>query len=79
MFISAVLRLADIFTMNHRGRQRIRSRLSPAHFNAYRSSVLKRQADRVTIEDVKRKSHYDAELTTLILCDLRVIIQLEDN
>ncbi|CAI5691172.1 unnamed protein product [Oreochromis niloticus] len=46
--------LADIFTMNHRGRQRIRSRLSPAHFNAYRSSVLKRQGDRVTIEDVKQ-------------------------
>ncbi|KAM6974451.1 protein phosphatase 1 regulatory subunit 36 [Tautogolabrus adspersus] len=48
--------LADISTLNHRGRHSFRKILSPAHLNAYRSSVMKRQGDHVTIDDVKRKS-----------------------
>ncbi|XP_034747941.1 protein phosphatase 1 regulatory subunit 36 [Etheostoma cragini] len=46
--------LAEIFTLNSRGRQRIRKSLSPAHLNAYRSSVMKRRGDRISIDDVKQ-------------------------
>ncbi|XP_045913715.1 protein phosphatase 1 regulatory subunit 36 isoform X1 [Micropterus dolomieu] len=46
--------LAEIYTLNHRGRQSLRKSLSPAHLNAYRSSVMKRGGDRITIDDVKQ-------------------------
>ncbi|XP_060915321.1 uncharacterized protein LOC132990850 [Labrus mixtus] len=46
--------LAGISTLTHRGRQSSRKTLSPEHLNAYRSSVMKRQGDHVTIDDVKQ-------------------------
>ncbi|XP_078124029.1 protein phosphatase 1 regulatory subunit 36 [Sander vitreus] len=46
--------LAEICTLNSRGRQRIRKSLSPAHLNAYRASVMKRRGDRINIDDVKQ-------------------------
>ncbi|XP_036949653.1 protein phosphatase 1 regulatory subunit 36 isoform X1 [Acanthopagrus latus] len=46
--------LAAICMVNHRGRQNIRKSLSPAHLSAYRSSMMKRQGDRITIDDVKQ-------------------------
>ncbi|GAA6233190.1 protein phosphatase 1 regulatory subunit 36 isoform X1 [Lates japonicus] len=46
--------LAEICTPNRRGRQSIRKSLSAAHLNAYRSSVMKRRGDHVTIDDVKQ-------------------------
>ncbi|XP_070778502.1 protein phosphatase 1 regulatory subunit 36 [Enoplosus armatus] len=46
--------LAEVCAVNHRGRQSIRKSLSPAHLNAYRSSVMKRRGDRVTTDDVKQ-------------------------
>ncbi|XP_029298391.1 protein phosphatase 1 regulatory subunit 36 isoform X2 [Cottoperca gobio] len=46
--------LADICTLNHRGRQSIRKSLSPAHLHAYRFSVMKRRGDRITTDDVKQ-------------------------
>lgn len=54
-------RLAAICMVNHRGRQNIRKSLSPAHLSAYRSSMMKRQGDRITIDDVKRKCRYVVE------------------
>ncbi|KAL6099535.1 ppp1r36 [Pungitius sinensis] len=48
------VRLAEIYTVNHRGRQHIRKGLSPAHLHAYRSSVMRRQGDRITTDDVKQ-------------------------
>ncbi|XP_037329537.2 protein phosphatase 1 regulatory subunit 36 isoform X2 [Pungitius pungitius] len=47
-------RLAEIYTVNHRGRQNTRKGLSPAHLHAYRSSVMRRQGDRITADDVKQ-------------------------
>nr|XP_020453191.1 protein phosphatase 1 regulatory subunit 36 [Monopterus albus] len=41
-------------TLTHRGRQSIGKRLSPAHLNVYRSSVMNRRGERVTIDDVKQ-------------------------
>nr|XP_033492064.1 protein phosphatase 1 regulatory subunit 36 [Epinephelus lanceolatus] len=46
--------LAEVCTLNGRGRQSIRKSLSPAHLNAYRASVMKSQGDRITTDDVKR-------------------------
>ncbi|XP_029135992.2 protein phosphatase 1 regulatory subunit 36 [Labrus bergylta] len=46
--------LAGVSTLTHRGRQSSRKTLSPEHLNAYRSSVMKRQGDHVTIDDVKQ-------------------------
>ncbi|XP_054461444.1 protein phosphatase 1 regulatory subunit 36 [Anoplopoma fimbria] len=46
--------LAEVYTLNHRGRQSIRKSLSPAHLHAYRSSVMRRQGDRITTDDVKQ-------------------------
>ncbi|XP_044192612.1 protein phosphatase 1 regulatory subunit 36 [Thunnus albacares] len=46
--------LAEVCTLNHRGRQSIRKSLSPAHLNAYRSSVMQRHGDHVSIDDVKQ-------------------------
>ncbi|XP_041811876.1 protein phosphatase 1 regulatory subunit 36 [Chelmon rostratus] len=46
--------LAEICTSNHRGRQSTRKSLSPAHLNAYRSSVMKRPGDSITTDDVKQ-------------------------
>uniref|UniRef100_A0A7N8YLU4 Protein phosphatase 1 regulatory subunit 36 n=1 Tax=Mastacembelus armatus TaxID=205130 RepID=A0A7N8YLU4_9TELE len=41
--------------LNHRGRQSLGNSLSPAHLDTYRSSVMKRRGDCVTLDDVKRK------------------------
>ncbi|XP_051246468.1 protein phosphatase 1 regulatory subunit 36 [Dicentrarchus labrax] len=46
--------LAEICTLNQRGRQSTRKSLSPAHLNAYRASVMKRPGDHVTTDDVKQ-------------------------
>ncbi|XP_033980275.1 protein phosphatase 1 regulatory subunit 36 [Trematomus bernacchii] len=46
--------LAEICTLNHRGRQSIRKSLRPAHLHAYRSSVMRRRGDCITIDDVKQ-------------------------
>ncbi|CAJ1083211.1 protein phosphatase 1 regulatory subunit 36 isoform X1 [Xyrichtys novacula] len=46
--------LADMSPLNHRGHHSLKKSLSPAHLSAYRSDVMKRQGDRVTIEDVKQ-------------------------
>ncbi|XP_047461466.1 protein phosphatase 1 regulatory subunit 36 isoform X2 [Mugil cephalus] len=46
--------LAEVCTLNHRGRQSTIKNLRPAHLNEYRSSVMSRQGDRVTIDDVKQ-------------------------
>nr|XP_040044434.1 protein phosphatase 1 regulatory subunit 36 [Gasterosteus aculeatus aculeatus] len=46
--------LAEIYTLNHRGRQNITKGLSHAHLHAYRSSVMRRQGDRITTDDVKQ-------------------------
>ncbi|XP_028256292.1 protein phosphatase 1 regulatory subunit 36 [Parambassis ranga] len=46
--------LAEVCTLNRRGRQSIRNSLRPAHLDAYRSSVMERKGDRVTIHDVKQ-------------------------
>nr|XP_057903640.1 protein phosphatase 1 regulatory subunit 36 [Doryrhamphus excisus] len=46
--------LADVCILNHRGRQSSRKSLSTSHLNAYRASVLQKQGDYVTIEDVKQ-------------------------
>ncbi|XP_044026536.1 protein phosphatase 1 regulatory subunit 36 isoform X2 [Siniperca chuatsi] len=51
---SSFQKLAEICTLNHRGHQSIRKSLSPAHLNAYRSSVMKRRGDRITTDDVKQ-------------------------
>lgn len=48
-------RLAAVCMLNHRGRQSLRKSLSPAHLSAYRSTVMKRQGDCITTDDVKRK------------------------
>lgn len=63
------LRLAEICTSNHRGRQSTRKSLSPAHLNAYRSSVMKRPGDSITTDDVKRKCQYVTILLAIILRD----------
>ncbi|CAK6965795.1 protein phosphatase 1 regulatory subunit 36 [Scomber scombrus] len=46
--------LAEVCTLNHRGRQSTRKSLTSAHLNAYRSSVMQRQGDHVSIDDVKQ-------------------------
>ncbi|KAK5883390.1 hypothetical protein CesoFtcFv8_019726 [Champsocephalus esox] len=46
--------LAEICTLNHRGRQSIRKSLRPAHLHAYRSSVMRRRGDYITTDDVKQ-------------------------
>ncbi|XP_041665939.1 protein phosphatase 1 regulatory subunit 36 isoform X2 [Cheilinus undulatus] len=46
--------LADICTLNHRGRHSTKKSLSHVHLNAYRSSMIKRQGGHVTIDDVKQ-------------------------
>ncbi|KAK2830590.1 hypothetical protein Q5P01_018521 [Channa striata] len=46
--------LADVRTLNHRGRHSIRKSASSAHLKAFRSSVMKRRGDFVTINDVKQ-------------------------
>ncbi|KAM7373429.1 hypothetical protein PAMP_008280 [Pampus punctatissimus] len=46
--------LAEVSSLNHRGRHSIRKSLSPIHLNAYRSSVMQRQRDHVSIDDVKQ-------------------------
>ncbi|XP_034561440.1 protein phosphatase 1 regulatory subunit 36 isoform X2 [Notolabrus celidotus] len=46
--------LADICALNHRGRQSLRKGLSHAQLNAYRSSVMRRPRDHVSIDDVKQ-------------------------
>ncbi|XP_040909676.1 protein phosphatase 1 regulatory subunit 36 isoform X2 [Toxotes jaculatrix] len=46
--------LAEICTPSRRGRQNITESLSPAHLNTYRSSVMKRRGDYVTVGDVKQ-------------------------
>ncbi|KAK1880828.1 Protein phosphatase 1 regulatory subunit 36 [Dissostichus eleginoides] len=46
--------LAEICTLNHRGRQSIRKSLRPAHLHAYRSSVMRRRGDCITTDDVKQ-------------------------
>ncbi|XP_071402002.1 protein phosphatase 1 regulatory subunit 36 [Centroberyx affinis] len=47
-------KLAQFSTLNDRGRQSIRKTLSPSHLNAYRSSVMQRQGEHVTMDDVKQ-------------------------
>ncbi|XP_068566733.1 protein phosphatase 1 regulatory subunit 36 [Cebidichthys violaceus] len=46
--------LAEIYMLNHRGRQSLRKGLSQAPLHAYRSSVMRRQGDRITTNDVKQ-------------------------
>lgn len=64
--LTCFLRLAEVCTLNGRGRQSIRKSLSPAHLNAYRASVMKSQGDRITTDDVKRKCQYVVELITIM-------------
>ncbi|XP_061884894.1 protein phosphatase 1 regulatory subunit 36 [Entelurus aequoreus] len=46
--------LADVCILTTRGRQSSRKSLSTARLNAYRASVLQKQSDHVTIDDVKQ-------------------------
>ncbi|TMS18104.1 Protein phosphatase 1 regulatory subunit 36 [Larimichthys crocea] len=46
--------LAEMCTVNHRGRHSLRKSLSPAHLNAYRASLMKRRGDFITTDDVKQ-------------------------
>ncbi|KAM9838236.1 protein phosphatase 1 regulatory subunit 36 [Aulostomus maculatus] len=46
--------LAEVCTLNHRGHQNIRKSLTAAQLRDYRSSLMKRQGDHVTLDDVKR-------------------------
>uniref|UniRef100_UPI003AB07B03 protein phosphatase 1 regulatory subunit 36 n=1 Tax=Centroberyx gerrardi TaxID=166262 RepID=UPI003AB07B03 len=47
-------KLAQFSTLNDGGRQSIRKTLSPSHLNAYRSSVMQRQGEHVSMDDVKQ-------------------------
>ncbi|XP_039976962.1 protein phosphatase 1 regulatory subunit 36 isoform X2 [Xiphias gladius] len=69
--------LADVHTSNPRGRQSIRKSLSPARLTAYRSSVMKRRGDRVSIDDVKHvavsllQEHYSLPIPFCFLAILK--------
>ncbi|KAM3595988.1 uncharacterized protein V6R79_006550 [Siganus canaliculatus] len=47
--------LADVCVSNRRGRHNIKKSVSHTHLNAYRTSVMTRQTDFITIDDIKRK------------------------
>ncbi|KAM8840088.1 LOW QUALITY PROTEIN: uncharacterized protein ppp1r36 [Spinachia spinachia] len=59
-------RLAAIYTLSHRWRQNIRKGLSHAHLHAYRSSVMRRQGNHITTDDVKRKCQTQSPVRALV-------------
>ncbi|XP_054620633.1 protein phosphatase 1 regulatory subunit 36 isoform X2 [Dunckerocampus dactyliophorus] len=73
--------LADVCIWKHRGRHSSKKSLSAAHLNAYRASVLQKQGDHVTIDDVKQvavallQEHYSLPIP---LCFM-ALLNLEIN
>ncbi|KAF3707254.1 Protein phosphatase 1 regulatory subunit 36 [Channa argus] len=69
--------LTELRTLDHRGRQSLRKSVSSAHLKAYRSSVMKKRGDLVTIDDVKQvavrllQENYSLPIPSCFLAVLR--------